>query len=409
MDAFGPLTFSHSSKNAFHRIFKDEKIASCLFCTKTFVLPQDKTLFSTHLFRCHQFKIADTEKIASVSMYCEYWRSRFQTEPPEKICSRMISDTRDDGSRVSFLLLGDFVPEDKKLREDLQNKQLRWALRQQTIEREDKSFSRGCLMCRLQFIGCRADYLCHLSLLHNLQLGRPENLVFVDELLDLIELKIRSLQCLFCSKIFKNQIVLKEHMRKKQHKKINPKDTEFDKFYMINYLEVGKDWRQIQNEPDDELSNVENSDGYVSDGDWSDWQEDEDPVVCLFCDISSTFDNILSHMNDAHGFDFTRICVETVMDFYQQVKVVNYVRRQVYTGHCPCCNETLPNREKLLEHMNVKNHFVMPQKQLWDHPEYFFPTYENDSFLCHLNDCHDDIAELHLTQQMKEKCQVGSC
>jgi hypothetical protein len=36
----------------------------------------------------------------------------------------MLSEARDDGSRVSFLLLGDFIPEDKKLREDLHNKQL---------------------------------------------------------------------------------------------------------------------------------------------------------------------------------------------------------------------------------------------------------------------------------------------
>jgi hypothetical protein len=78
----------------------------------------------------------------------------------------------------------------------------------------------------------------------------------------------------------------------------------------------------LQNEPDDdELSNAENSDRCVSDGNWSDWEEDEgkveNPVVCLFCDKSSTFDGILSHMNDCHGFDFTRICVD--MDFYHQV------------------------------------------------------------------------------------------
>jgi hypothetical protein len=36
----------------------------------------------------------------------------------------MLSDVRDDGRRMSFLLLGDFIPEDKKLREDLHNKRL---------------------------------------------------------------------------------------------------------------------------------------------------------------------------------------------------------------------------------------------------------------------------------------------
>jgi hypothetical protein len=77
----------------------------------------------------------------------------------------------------------------------------------------------------------------------------------------------------------------------------------------------------LQNELDDELSDAQNSDGCVDDGNWSDWEEIEDkvedPVVCLFCETSSSFDEILSHMNDSHCFDFTRICVE--MDFYHQV------------------------------------------------------------------------------------------
>lgn len=45
-----------------------------------------------------------------------------------------------------------------------------------------------------------------------------------------------SLQCLFCEKLFKDRRALKDHMRKKQHKKINPKNKEYDRFYVINYL-----------------------------------------------------------------------------------------------------------------------------------------------------------------------------
>jgi hypothetical protein len=36
----------------------------------------------------------------------------------------MLRDAGDDGSRMNFLLLGDFIPEDKKLRQDLHNKRL---------------------------------------------------------------------------------------------------------------------------------------------------------------------------------------------------------------------------------------------------------------------------------------------
>ena len=46
-------------------------------------------------------------------------------------------------------------------------------------------------------------------------------------------------------------------MRKKQHKKINPRNTAYDKFYLINYLEVGKSWEEVQSEDDREIISQE--------------------------------------------------------------------------------------------------------------------------------------------------------
>jgi len=48
--------------------------------------------------------------------------------------------------------------------------------------------------------------------------------------------KIQSLQCLYCEKVFKSNAVLRKHMRKKKHFKINSKNHIYDKFYIINYL-----------------------------------------------------------------------------------------------------------------------------------------------------------------------------
>lgn len=62
-----------------------------------------------------------------------------------------------------------------------------WALAQQETERADKSFKRGCMFCRTEFCGSRITYIKHLFQKHNLHLGKPENLVFVDELLDKIQ------------------------------------------------------------------------------------------------------------------------------------------------------------------------------------------------------------------------------
>lgn len=55
-----------------------------------------------------------------------------------------------------------------------------------------------------------------------------------------------SLICIYCEKTFKDRTVLKEHMRKKFHKCINPNNKMYDKFYMINYLEPGRTWKQRQ-------------------------------------------------------------------------------------------------------------------------------------------------------------------
>lgn len=62
-----------------------------------------------------------------------------------------------------------------------------WALAQQEAERTDKSFKRGCMFCRTEFCGSRIIYIKHLFQKHNLHLGKPDNLVFVDELLDKIQ------------------------------------------------------------------------------------------------------------------------------------------------------------------------------------------------------------------------------
>jgi len=46
------------------------------------------------------------------------------------------------------------------------------------------------MFCRTELHTSRAAYIKHLYEKHNLHLGKPENLVFVDELLDKIESNI---------------------------------------------------------------------------------------------------------------------------------------------------------------------------------------------------------------------------
>lgn len=72
----------------------------------------------------------------------------------------------------------------------------------------------------------------------------------VDELIEVISEKLNDLQCLFCEKTFPDRSTLKEHMRKKLHKRINPKNKVYDKYYIVNYLEPGKTWENLEKERD---------------------------------------------------------------------------------------------------------------------------------------------------------------
>ncbi len=83
---------------------------------------------------------------------------------------------------------------------------------------------------------------------HRFNVGRPDNLVFVNQFLDILQVRLCSrmtltfeakmdgLQCLFCGKTFRDQHAFRSHMRKKRHYKINPKDTLYDRFYIVNYV-----------------------------------------------------------------------------------------------------------------------------------------------------------------------------
>ncbi|KAJ2706858.1 hypothetical protein FB645_001306 [Coemansia sp. IMI 203386] len=62
---------------------------------------------------------------------------------------------------------------------------------------------------------------------------------------------------------------------------------------------------------------------------WDDWEDDEmnSPMKCLFC--THTFQSpivLFRHVKQAHGFDFPKTRASLKLDFYQSMRVVNYIR-----------------------------------------------------------------------------------
>jgi len=56
----------------------------------------------------------------------------------------------------------------------------------------------------------------------------------------------------------------------------------------------------------------------------------EAQAVCLYCEFSSSnAEKLRLHMHELHDFDLNDVKLRLNLSYYQQVKLVNYIRRQV--------------------------------------------------------------------------------
>ncbi|XP_019398937.1 PREDICTED: zinc finger protein 277 isoform X1 [Crocodylus porosus] len=371
----------------------------CIFCEEYYPLSEQDQLLK-HMIIEHKLVIADVRLVADFERYVLYWKKRFTEQPITDFCSviRTNSEARLE-EQDNYFLLCDVLPEDRLLREQLQQKRLREILEQQQRERYDTTFCSTCLFCDTEFTGNRSVLFNHMAREHAFNVGLPDNIVNCNEFLAVLQKKLDSLQCLYCERTFRDKNTLKDHMRKKQHRKINAKNREYDRFYIINYLEFGKSWEEVQSEDDrDLLDNPEE--------DWSDWEEHPVHAVCLFCEQQvDTTEQLHLHMQEAHGFDLLKIKSENGLKFYQQVKLVNFIRREIHQSRCYSCREKFQSKIELISHMEETKHIAfLPATSTWDQPQYYFPTYENDTLLCALSDSEDEVT----AENQKEEIPVIS-
>jgi uncharacterized C2H2 Zn-finger protein len=369
---------------------------SCVVCTQRF--PSHQPLLE-HMGIFHHLIISDLHQIADLPTYLDYWHKKLSVEPLGQYTTTINTRMTEDAEAQPYYLLSDILPEDKQLRNRLQTNRLNKMLELQTKERSE-IFKRRCLFCNKMWYK-RDDLFQHMFAEHHFNIGRPDNLVNIQELLDILQQKIDAIKCIYCEKTFKNHAVLKKHMRKKKHFKINSKDTAYDRFYMINYLEPGKDWKALEKEKDDDddassmgtMTSASESDVEET---WDDWVEDvPNDTDCLFCDrVLSAPQICMDHMASEHGFDFRALKKEWALDFYDSVKLVNYIRRQVEQKACVRCGKKQASRKDLIDHMQKENHFAPTRDaEFWKNPQYLIPTKENDAFLQGFEDDLDDDDE----------------
>ncbi|KAL1502604.1 hypothetical protein ABEB36_007724 [Hypothenemus hampei] len=283
-----------------------------------------------HIFDVHKCVIEDVQHIKNLPDYITYWKQRFKCSPVDQIIPSVKINKTDE----KYFLFSTLLKEDLELRHKLT---LDFVIKVQEYERKDEHFVRSCLLCKLQFEG-----------------------------------------------VFPERSILKEHMRKKLHKRTNSEDSQYDKFYIINYLEIGKTWKVLQKESDKYA--IQRGVEENSDPEYFDWNEPTvDKITCLFCCHTETDINILcNHMTFKHRFNFVQST--KTLNFYQKVKLINYIRKTVHNHVCPYCERNFEIQIQLDHHMEEEQHFKIPKVTKFDQPEFYFPTYENDTFLYLIDD-----------------------
>lgn len=364
----GPLRFSnYKDISALEQLYPSSIQVSCLFCSKIFTFYSEKHDYLAHLYLNHRLIIGDEDKIAIFHEYLTRWHQIFLNEKQSltEFCSTLLMNQFPDGkpskSDEKYYLLCDVAPKDAEIRQHLQTKRLDLILAQHQYERTDYTFERGCLFCRNIIKPTRYAFIEHLFSKHYLQLGKADKLVFIDTLIDEVQMKLTELKCIFCEKSFKDRSILKEHMRKKGHKRINPENKNYDRFFLINYQS-----EQHKNSYD---SNVTQQKQYLhmhtkgvsdddNDSDWSDWVDDDMDIACLFCEFKSKdFTNLKDHMKTDHNIDFEK--ESRPLSFYKRIKMVNFVRRAMYKMECIKCGSVCNDMDQFYEHLREKNHYSL--------------------------------------------------
>ncbi|XP_013855828.1 zinc finger protein 277, partial [Austrofundulus limnaeus] len=97
---------------------------------------------------------------------------------------------------------------------------------------------------------------------------------------------------------------------------------------------------------------------------------------------------------ETHSFDLHHLKAKLNLRFYQQVKLVNFIRRQIHQSRCYGCQKKFDCRVDVLQHIVSEGHVMkLPEMSIWDQPQYYFPTYENDTLLCTLSDSDEDKSD----------------
>lgn len=310
-----------------------------------------------HLKKCHNLQVENVEPVIPLlDRYLRALAARRQTDETLQIV----------GS------LGD--TEDKELRKQLQLERLQNILNLQHHERQTVFKTPGqCLFCAEAFLD-KHTLFTHMYRQHGFNIGQLDNLVMVQDFLSILKGLLDKNKCIYCERDFPDGPTMRKHMKTKGHFKINSHNPTYDRFYIINYMLPGTTWEDL---PED--SPLDNSTDDDDDVDSDDDDVVDTSTVCLLCEHRAPNPELINeHMKTEHNLNLASL----YNDFYDGVKVINFVRVCWRDCRCAFCGDLFDGNEELT------NHFKQCQRKQdgklveeWREPQYLFPFYEDDNLL----------------------------
>ncbi|KAG0046897.1 hypothetical protein BGZ83_007947 [Gryganskiella cystojenkinii] len=348
----------------------------------------DSTSLVAHMKEAHKVAFKNIHHMfILLERYLNHWAEEIDRKGIENVAAK--ENEADD-----FYTIDPSVSvADRTLRDEIQREKLNEILKLQEKERnEEAKLKRKCLFCK-NVCENRTILFKHMFAEHNFNIGLPDNLVNVNEFLDMLEAKLTGLRCLYCEKTFTSPAVLRKHMRKKKHFKISARNRLYDQFYVINYLEPGKNWENFEHDRYD-------SDDDRRDDSWADWDDalEEEKTKCLFeAEYFPSAQATRDHMKEAHGFDLDGERHRLGLNFYQTISLVNYIRRQTLLGVCfSCLKPQEGGDEGLVKHLNESGcggKIPDMEADFWKDAQFLLPMLENDPLLMIFGEEESDDAQ----------------
>ncbi|OHT03432.1 Zinc finger, C2H2 type family protein [Tritrichomonas foetus] len=290
----------------------------CIFCSFETNKPLECLI---HLYQKHNFAILNLSALSLLGRYLDNWRYHPQPTVPSTIYGYRVQTIDPEN------------PEEINLRKSLHKLRLDQVMEEYELERTTSVSNIPCLFCKETFTGTWHQYLQWLFEVHHFNPGRPQNLVYIPDLVSHLRSQINNNICIHCHQHFSKPHLLRSNMKKKPHDKI-PDSRFFDRFYMVNYLEQGMKWQDIAKEGDEDDSHISIEEGL------KDFDDDTviDETKCLICDtILATPIFVVDHMMRYHRFDLKEVQKVVGRDFYKMIRFVNYARAMKNQKKCFVC------------------------------------------------------------------------